>query len=118
MDQLSKGSVKLRKRLSELEDLVETYQPFIHDNYQIFVNRAMDAHPPMESEFHFDPRDIEWRSYWLDVHMPGLRRWTFPLFEGRQPETDRAQFPVRLEAAAQFRPVASPTVAASGEAAQ
>ena len=118
MDQLSKGSVKLRKRLSELEDLVETYQPFIHDNYQIFVNRAMDAHPPIEPEFHFDPRDIEWRSYWLDVHMPGLRRWTFPLFEGRQPETDRAQFPVRLEAGAQVRPVISPAVAASGEAAQ
>ena len=39
-----------------------------------------------EPELRFEPESIEWRSYWLDVHMPGLRRWCFPIYENKDRE--------------------------------
>ena len=44
----------------------------------------------------FEPESLEWRSYWLDVHIPGLRRWAFPLIEGKKPERYRPLYPVRF----------------------
>jgi len=31
------------------------------------------------AERRFEPETLDWRKYWLEVHMPGLRRWAFPL---------------------------------------
>ena len=41
--------------------------------------------------FAYEPEVIDWRKYWIDVHMPGLRRWAFPLIEGKRPERYRPQ---------------------------
>src|SRR5205085_3295944 len=29
----------------------------------------------------WDPEGIDWRRYWLDVHMKGLEQWVFPALE-------------------------------------
>ncbi len=84
------------KRLGEVEDLLEMFQPFIHDNFQVFFCRNLFEHPPLEPEFRFAPEQIDWRRYWIEVHMPGLRRWIFPRFEGRQREIFRPEHPVSL----------------------
>ncbi len=84
------------KKLREIDDLLEMFLPFVHDNYQVFACGALDAHPPVESEFRFTPESIDWRHYWIEVHMPGLRRWIFPRFEGKPRELFRPEFPVRL----------------------
>jgi hypothetical protein len=47
-------------------------------------------------EWRFEPERIDWRRYWLDVHMPGLRRWAFPLIEGKRPERYKPLHPVKL----------------------
>jgi len=26
---------------------------------------------------------LDWWEYWIDIHIPALRRWTYPLIEGR-----------------------------------
>jgi long-chain acyl-CoA synthetase len=100
---------KLRKKLSrfvrkvhdadedfaELEKLMDMYLPFMYESLYVFKCEALDAHPPLESEFRFD-LSYDWRRYFIDVHMPGLRRWAFPLIEGKRPERYRATHPVKL----------------------
>ena len=84
------------KRLGEIEELLEMFQPFIHDNFQVFSCRRLFEHPPLETEFRFAPEQLDWRRYWIEVHMPGLRRWIFPRFEGKPRELFRPQHPVSL----------------------
>jgi long-chain acyl-CoA synthetase len=68
----------------------------MYESYYTFISNALDSHPPQEREFDWGPALFDWRSYWLDVHMPGLRRWAFPLIEGKRPERYRAEHTVRL----------------------
>jgi hypothetical protein len=37
--------------------------------------------------FGYDAEVIDWYDYWINLHVPALRRWTYPLIEGRRPET-------------------------------
>lgn len=76
--------------LSDIELMVGLYTPFMYENFHVFECHAIDQHPAIEPFFRFAPETIDWRGYWLDVHMPGLRRWAFPLIEGRRPERYRA----------------------------
>ena len=44
--------------------------------------------PPEERElFDFAPESIDWWDYWINVHIPALRRWCYPLMEGRPLES-------------------------------
>jgi nucleoside-diphosphate-sugar epimerase len=81
---------------AQIEKLVGLYLPFMYESYYVFESRALDRHPALEPEFRWGPALYDWRSYWLQVHMPGLRRWAFPLIEGKRPERYRAAHPVRL----------------------
>ena len=45
--------------------------------------------------FGYDTRSIDWWEYWIDIHIPALRRWTYPLIEGR---------PVEMRAARSLQP--------------
>jgi long-chain acyl-CoA synthetase len=93
---------------AQIEKMVDLYMPFMYECFYVFESKALQMHPPAEQEFAFEPERIDWRRYWLDVHMPGLRRWAFPLIEGKRPERYRSEFPVRLS---------SPPTAASAEVA-
>ena len=33
--------------------------------------------------FGYDTNSIDWWDYWINIHIPALRRWTYPLIEGR-----------------------------------
>ena len=63
-------------------------------------DRAADATralPDDERAFAFDVESIDWRTYWIDVEVPGLRIWTFPLLDGREPPRDApSATPARL----------------------
>lgn len=96
LDRLISRAHEVDDKLAQIQKLVELYLPFMYESYYVFESRALDAHPPLEPEFAFAPERIDWRKYWLDVHMPGLRRWAFPLIEGKRPERYRSEYPVRL----------------------
>ena len=57
-----------------IDKMVDLYQPFVNDNTYIFASQALFAAEIVEPEFRCDPKSIDWRSYWLDVHVPGLRK--------------------------------------------
>jgi thioester reductase-like protein len=93
---LSRRVRDLDDDFAQIEKLVQLYLPFMYESYYVFKSRALDAHPALEPEFDWGPDRFDWRNYWLDIHMPGLRRWAFPLIEGKRPERYRAEHTVRL----------------------
>lgn len=90
---------RVDRSLDQIEGLIQLYLPFMYEGFHVFECRALDRIRPVEAEFAFDPERIDWRRYWIDVHMPGLRKWAFPLIEGKRPPRDRAEHPVRLSEA-------------------
>jgi thioester reductase-like protein len=79
---------KAERELSRAEKLIELYEPFILHNEHVFESenaRLLSAAlPPEEREaFEFAPESIDWWEYWINIHIPALRRWCYPLMEGR-----------------------------------
>jgi long-chain acyl-CoA synthetase len=65
------------------DDAFQLFMPFIHDNHYVFRadnTRALFASMSEADRqaLPWDPETIEWRSYWLDLHLPGLKKWVFP----------------------------------------
>jgi fatty acyl-CoA reductase len=78
--------------LGRAEKLIELYEPFILHNEHVFEcenARLLSAALPPEERpmFEFDPESIDWWNYWINVHIPALRRWCYPLMEGRPLES-------------------------------
>jgi len=76
------ASDKTWRGIKQIERCFELFRPFLHDNHHVFACEAIDRIPVLESELQFAPEQIDWRSYWLDIHLPGLREWCFPQLEG------------------------------------
>jgi long-chain acyl-CoA synthetase len=84
----------LARRERELEKvikLISLFEPFILLNDHIFeaahIEQLSARLPPEErADFGYDARSIDWWDYWINVHIPALRKWCYPLIEGRQPE--------------------------------
>jgi len=82
---------RAERDLVRVEKLIELYEPFILYNEQIFealnVQLLSAALPPEErAAFAYDPAAVDWWDYWINIHIPALRRWVYPLIEGRPME--------------------------------
>ncbi|MCH6552763.1 MAG: hypothetical protein IH793_01190 [Acidobacteria bacterium] len=80
--------------LDKVEKLIELYEPFILHNEHVFeaenVELLSHALPPEERDaFGYDSDSLDWWDYWINVHVPALRKWCYPLIEGRRPESGR-----------------------------
>lgn len=92
---------KTEKGLDKLRKMIELYEPFILHNEQIFeaenVRLLSAALPPEERDaFGYDMEALDWWNYWINIHIPGLRHWVFPLIEGR-PLDPRPIYPFKLQ---------------------
>jgi len=90
--QFKKPLVKAERDLGRIQNLIELYEPFILLNEQLFecdnVLTLSEALPAEEhAAFGFDPASVDWWDYWINIHIPALRRWCYPLIEGRAIET-------------------------------
>jgi long-chain acyl-CoA synthetase len=79
---------KAERDLIRVEKLIELYEPFILHNEHVFEcenARLLSAALPPEERalFDFTPEEVDWWDYWINVHIPALRRWCYPLMEGR-----------------------------------
>jgi hypothetical protein len=79
---------KAERNLERVEKLVELFEPFILNNEHDFVADNVEklSHALVAEEretFGYDTRSLDWWEYWIDIHIPALRRWTYPLIEGR-----------------------------------
>lgn len=87
----SRSAGRAQRKLGELDETVARFRPFVLENDVTFETRALDALgarlvPAEQASFGWEPRSIDWRAYWLDVHLPGLRRWVWPLLENQRLE--------------------------------
>jgi len=79
---------KAERNLEKLEKLIELFEPFILLNEHDFVAENVEhlAHllvPEERVDFGYGTRSIDWWDYWINIHIPALRKWTYPLIEGR-----------------------------------
>jgi thioester reductase-like protein len=87
---------KTERDLIRAQKLIELYEPFILHNQHVFecenARLLSAALPPEERElFGFAPENIDWWDYWINIHIPALRRWCYPLMEGRPLEAREAR---------------------------
>jgi long-chain acyl-CoA synthetase len=87
---------RAERNLEKVEKLVELFEPFILHNEHDFVADNVEklSHalvPEEKADFAYDTRGIDWWEYWINIHIPALRRWTYPLIEGRPLEARRVR---------------------------
>lgn len=105
------------QRLKRAEHVWRTYQPFVHDHDYRFATehlrrRTAQLDDRERARFGWDMEGFDWRSYWLDVEMPGLQRWSFPLIDGGEVEEDRGYVLAGPIGAGGRRPAERPVFAA------
>jgi long-chain acyl-CoA synthetase len=87
---------KAGRSLEKVETLIELFEPFIllneHDFVAENVEKLSYALIPEEREqFSYDASSLDWWEYWINIHIPALRKWTYPLIEGRPLEARPAR---------------------------
>jgi thioester reductase-like protein len=117
---MKKPLAKTERNLERVEKLVGLFEPFILHNEHDFVadnvEKLSQALTPEEKEiFGYDTAGLDWWDYWINIHIPALRRWTYPLIEGRPLEA-RAPRLLQMPARTAALTTATPTATENGEA--
>jgi thioester reductase-like protein len=92
---------KADRNLERVEKLIELFEPFIlHHEHDFVAENVEKLSKVLVSEereqFGYDTSALDWYDYWVNIHIPALRKWTYPLIEGRPLE---ARPPRNLQAA-------------------
>ena len=87
---------RAQRNLEKVEKLIQLFEPFILDNEHDFVadnveKLAYALVPEEKADFGYDTRSLDWWDYWINIHIPALRKWTYPLIEGRPLEARPAR---------------------------
>src|SRR5256884_2782996 len=93
---VKKPLAKAERSLERVEKLIELFEPFILHNEHDFVADNVEklSYALIDEEkpdFCYDTRSIDWWDYWINIHIPALRKWTYPLIEGRPLEARPAR---------------------------
>ena len=91
-----KPFARAERNLEKVEKLIELFEPFILHNEHDFAADNVEklSHALVneeQAEFGYDTRSIDWWEYWINIHVPALRKWTYPLIEGRPLEARRVR---------------------------
>lgn len=95
-DRVQKASLRLNKTamlLKSIETMWRSYQPFIHDYDYRFVTtnvraRTAELRDDERARLGWDLEGFDWRTYWMNVEIPGLDRWSLPLLRGKDAPED------------------------------
>jgi thioester reductase-like protein len=87
---------RAERNLERVEKLIQLFEPFIllneHDFVADNVEKLSQALVEEEKrDFAYTTRAIDWWEYWINIHIPALRKWTYPLIEGRPLEARPAR---------------------------
>jgi len=106
--------------LRRVDQMLVLYKPFIHDHDWIFRTDRIDAlsarlAPAERANFAWNVRDLDWRTYWLDVQIPGLAAWCLPLMNGKSvPDDAPAEPRLRLAGSTLALPANVPAAHGNG----
>ncbi|HEX9604940.1 MAG TPA: AMP-binding protein [Myxococcales bacterium] len=81
------------RQLASVELMWDLYLPFVAGERFVFQSTHTRElwrrlTPQDREKLPWDPEKIDWRRYWLDVHVQGLEEWVFP---GLEEESDKAR---------------------------
>jgi len=84
------------RNLERVEKLIQLFEPFILHNEHDFIAENVEKLssvlvPQERNLFGYDATALDWWDYWINIHIPALRRWTYPLIEGRPLEARAAR---------------------------
>lgn len=87
---------EVARQSERLAEVLELFVPFVAEHAYIFrtdnTRRMFERMAEDErASLVFAPEDIDWRQYWVDVHLPGLDQWVLPTLE--EELTQRPQQP-------------------------
>jgi long-chain acyl-CoA synthetase len=80
------------RMMKRIEEMLRAYRPFIYDKDYVYETHRIEAATKRLSAedaraFGFDIAELDWRKYWIDIHVPGLEQWSLPVLRGeRAPE--------------------------------
>lgn len=75
---------EIKVELTRLDKVFRVFSPFTHDYQCIFISSALGDIEPMENEFIYNIKTLNWDDYWYDIHMPGMNRWIYPLYSNKK----------------------------------
>ncbi len=86
-----KAAADVDGELAKVVDAFELFMPFIWEHRYVFrsdnTRRLFrDMAQADRGLLPFDTEGIDWRHYWLDVHLTGLETWVFPKLETQGPK--------------------------------
>lgn len=97
LSSVDKG-LKAAEALTGVTEMIfEMMIPFTHDNAFCFQTKNIPALveglPAPERERYGSPvQNICWRHYWMDVHMPGLAKYSFPELEEKFSSSNKKSY--------------------------
>jgi long-chain acyl-CoA synthetase len=80
---IESGIDRFKENTDLARELVEVYRPYIQELVYTFhasnIRALYSTLKPADAERHpFRPDLIDWHDYWINIHLPGLRRHIFP----------------------------------------
>lgn len=85
------------------EELFRLYRPFIYDNVYVFETKAVRRLYAILSKedhdlFPWTPETIDWRQYWIHVHLDGLAKHSFPHLDAKTKRRPQKPEPTKVTA--------------------
>jgi long-chain acyl-CoA synthetase len=86
IDRIKTSVDRVEEITHETTEAFELFRPFTVENAYIFRSdnvRALFARIRKEEQglLSWHPEKFDWYDYWLNVHLPGLKKWVFPTLE-------------------------------------
>ena len=86
MDRLQTRVDRVEEITRETTEAFELFRPFTIENAYVFRSdnvRSLFARirKDEQSLLTWYPEKIDWYDYWMNIHLPGLKKWVFPTLE-------------------------------------
>ncbi|HKP46997.1 MAG TPA: SDR family oxidoreductase, partial [Pyrinomonadaceae bacterium] len=86
IDRLKSSIDRIEEITEETVEAFDMFRPFTIENAYVFRSdnvRSLFARLNSEERelLLWNPEDIDWYDYWLNIHLPGLKKWVFPTLE-------------------------------------
>ncbi len=98
--EVDKGAKVLESATNTTAKMFEIFMPFIYHNKFTFraraIGRLRERLVEHERDFYGSPiEDLCWRTYWIDVHVPGLYKFVFPHLEEKLSTSQKSRYTYR-----------------------
>jgi long-chain acyl-CoA synthetase len=86
IDRVKTSVDRVEEITRETTEAFEMFRPFTIENAYVFRSdnvRSLFARIRAEEQslLTWNPEKLDWYDYWLNVHLPGLKKWVFPTLE-------------------------------------